>query len=382
MSPYDRALKRLQAVERDLTAGKITAEQAEAKRAAIRSADPAFVARWELADGTEATATFRTMREAEKHEAKMRDKVERGESADPKPLRASIVEIMQYHFDKRCGKGAGVRSARAHVNHCREIMGEGVTFERLNKSPLKILEPYFDKLPEAKPKSFASEANIWNHYVQMKAAMAFWIKMHRLVIANPLQVMEIEKPDNRRTQAPTSEQFSRLLDVSTRNQFPSWLPSLLICGWEVAPRISEILSWRWENFHEAEGLDLPWVKSFLAKKGKPVWRELPITHSAAQALRDMPAQQKERGVIFPLQVTATLRWVRQAFDLAGMQDFRFHDFRRSWKRRYLHIGSKLTAELTGHTEEMDDRYTVLGRREMQEVYRVGKSGENLSSKTA
>jgi integrase len=70
------------------------------------------------------------------------------------------------------------------------------------------------------------------------------------------------------------------------------------------------------------------------------------------------------------------RYVHKAFLAAGLDHLRFHDYRRSFKTRAEQAGIPvgLRAAYTGHGLEMDARYTVHQRHDLESVLRKMEPG--------
>jgi integrase len=204
----------------------------------------------------------------------------------------------------------------------------------------------------------------WNNKVTLRAAIAYWCRRKRLHMANPVDVVDWEKPRNARKERIPFDGHRKAVAVGSRLQ-PAWLPVFLECGWETGWRSGEIQDWRVERLHlDPEGEDFPWVLTLIEKQGQeaPVYEEKPFSFRLGALLKAYLKGRTE-GPVWPLGRTATDRWWRRAFDEAGLAGKRFHDYRRSIKKRLEDAGvsDEWAAEYAGHDEDVHKDYKRAGR---------------------
>jgi integrase len=372
MSPADRTVKEIAAVRRSIAAGKLSPEAGEARIKDLERRGPVYLARWELPNGRERTKSFKgkgAEKRAAEYEAEQKGKVRRREHDDPQGIRATVAEVLDFYLVKMAGR-ASIKNVRAHRADILEVWGERLTLEKLDRNPDALIDELREKLEE----KHGDPKTAWNRKVTAQAAINYYLRKKRLRMINPFLGAEWPQPESKRTQAPDFRDYQGMLREAEKPGYPAWLPALFINGWEHALRMGEYLSWRWEGATlDPAGDDLPWVKTEVEKqgKGRKVWRELPLTKAAAEALRAIPVQNKETGAIFPLKRTMVDRWVRRALDKSGNEDFNFHDFRRSWKRRHPHLSQRQRMEAMGQKSTKSDEHYLMQmeRKQMEEIVR-------------
>jgi integrase len=369
MSPFDQTAKSIAKIRRDVQAGKIAPSEAEKKIRALEKKGPRFVARWTLPSGKEATKVCRTAREAKALESQKGALAKLGEHEVPKYLRAKMSEVYAYYLDNKLKGRTSYPNAKAHCRYSVEALGD-ITLEKLDAQADRIfLNKAYEKLIVARfPESFGSESSIFNHRTYIHSAVAYWIKMRRLRIVNPVQIWEVGKPDNVRKRTPSFVEYSRLLAVTQGPGFPAWFPVHLILGWEHGRRLGEHASLTWEGVHlNPPGEDLPWIHIRILKSGgkRESWHEIPLTYDAAKALRSIWTPGAT-GPVFAARVHVLADWYRKAQKKAGLTDLRFHDFRRAYRNRNDAMDRAMRMSLQGKkTTEMDDRYFTEQRRAME-----------------
>lgn len=365
LSPSDRTAERLRGLDKALAAGRISQEAYAQKRAALEALGPSYEARWTLADGrTERTKTFRgpgAKKKAADHEAEQKALVRLGLAQDPRQTKATVAKVLDWYLAEKMTRDGkqrkSFRNARAHRDNILEVWGDRLTLEALCADP----EPLMLKLKKALKRKFPG--GHWNNKVTLHAAIAYWCRRKQLRTLNPVDVIDWEKPDNKRKIRIPFDGHRRAVAAASKLQ-PAWLPLFLECGWETGWRSGEIQDWRVERLHLEAGEDFPWVLTLIEKRGEdePVYEEKPFTFRLGSLLRPL-VKGRTHGPLWPLGRTATDRWVRRAFDEAGLQKYRFHDYRRSIKKRMEEAGIEdgMGGDYTGHGEEMHQRYKRAGR---------------------
>lgn len=374
MSPSNRTADRLRALDKAFAGGKVTAEAYAKQKAALEALGPSYEARWTLADGkTERTKTFKgkgAEKKAAEYEAEQKALVRLGLAQDHKQVKTTIGAILDFYLKEKMHRDGKPRTSfknvRAHRDNILAVWGESFTLEALNADP----EPYMLRLKKMLRKDFPG--GHWNNKVTLRAALAYWCKRKRVHMANPVDVIDWEKPKNARKLRISFEGHAQALRAA-RGLRPTWLPAFLECGWETGFRSGEIQDWRIERLHlQPQGEDFPWVETLVEKRGEEeaVYEEKPITFRLAALLRSVIGNRKA-GPVFPGSRSAIDRWVRRAMDGAGLQAYRFHDYRRSIKKRLEDAGvsDDLAADYAGHDEDMHDRYKR-GARARQDFHSI------------
>lgn len=374
MSPSNRTEERLRALEKSFAAGKVSPEAYAKKKAQLEALGPSFEARWTLADGkTERTKTFRgrgAEKKAVEYEAEQKALLRLGLSQDPRESGATMARVLDYYLSEKMTRDGkprtSYRNARAHRNNIVEAWGERFTLEALDRDP----EPHLLRLKRTLKKKFPG--GHWNNKVTLRAAIAYWIRRKRLRMLNPVDVIDWPAPDNKRKERISFEAHRAIVAAASRLGQP-WLPTFLEEGWETGWRSGEIQDWQAERFEfKVKKEDFPRVKTLIEKKGgeAPVYEVKPITWRAANLVRRLLAG-RTYGPVWPLRRSAVDRWVRKAFEAAGYGHLRFHDYRRSIKKRMEDAGVSRArgAAYTGHGEDMHDAYNLHLLEDLQDVLR-------------
>jgi integrase len=263
------------------------------------------------------------------------------------------------------------KNARKHAQDIIEIWGDRLTLEKLDRDPDDLL----DMLREGLNLMHGDPKTEWNRKVTLSAAINYFKDKKRLRFINTLTGYDWPQPKSRREECPTLDEYRTMVATAKTAEFKTWwwLPYLITLGWEHALRMGEFLSWRWEGVTlEPQGDELPWVRTRLLKQnGEEVYREIPLFPAAAQALRDMPSKQKERGLVIPASRSTVDKAVRKLLDASRCEHLIFHDFRRSLDRRYPGLSQRQRMELLGHkTEKANESYRLrLERKQMEDLIR-------------
>lgn len=379
MSPSNRTAERLRALEKAVAAGKLSPDKAAEERARLEKHGASWEARWTLSDGkSERFKTFsetehgkKAKRMAEDYEREQKLLVQRGEGQDHQFSRATIARVLDYYLAEKMHLDGEPResfkNARAHRKNILAIWGDRFTLEALDADP----EPHMKKLKRELMKKFPG--GHWNNKVTLKAALAYWIRRKRLRILNPVDIIDWPQPDNARKERFSWDQHRKNVTTARGPAYPAWLPTFFESGWETGWRSGEIQDWHIERLHlNPTGEDFPWVLTLIEKQGEeePVYEEKPITWRLAGLLRALIGGREE-GPLWPRKRTATDRWVRRVLNEAGHQGKRFHDYRRSMKKRLEDAGvaPRMADDYVGHGEEMGDRYKTRQREDFEAALR-------------
>ena len=139
---------------------------------------------------------------------------------------------------------------------------------------------------------------------------------------------------------------------------------IVIVALTTGMRMAEIFGLIWSDLHYSEGLIAVRAK---LKGGKI--RYVPMTAELAAELRTYPAIIGE-DFLFPPRLSGKGERQRlegsfaTILDLAGIQNFRFHDLRHTFASWYMMNGGDLyeLAKILGHSNiRMTERYAKLGK---------------------
>ena len=217
--------------------------------------------------------------------------------------------------------------------------------------------------------------NVMHH--MMKKAATIWSK-EAGIDRNPADQIEVKRPDDQRERYLSNEEIKSLKtsldpkDVSSRNAREInrtfyRLRMIVLVALTTGMRIAEIFDLTWNDLRYTEGLIA--VRSKL--KGGKI-RYVPMTPELASELRKYPAVIGEDRLFPPKQSAKGERQrVEGSFgtllELAGVQNFRFHDLRHTFASWYMMNGGDLyeLAKILGHANiRMTERYAKLGKAHM------------------
>lgn len=239
------------------------------------------------------------------------------------------------------------------------------------------------------------------HHMMAKAA-SIWSK-ETGIDRNPADLVEVKRPDDERERYLSADEIralklaldSKLYRKGTRdiNQTFYRLRALVLIALTTGMRVGEIFRLRWPDVMYREGLIA--VRAKL--KGGRI-RYVPMVSEVAQELRRLPVVFGEDRLFPPKKGAKGERQrVEGSFEtvleIAGIEDFRFHDLRHTFASWYMMNGGDLyeLAKILGHANiKMTERYAKLGKnhiartgntvREMWKL--VEPEGENRVSKGA
>lgn len=402
MTPLDRNQKRITTIQNQVKAGKLSQAEGDRLIAKIKASPPKIYARYKDPHGRDKYEKAKTWEDAEAIEAQRSKEIQVGEYTPQDLLKTPFVQVLEYYFKNRMiratGPRAGAKSARAHIDHAARMLGRKLTLGQIDKDP-DLLAWHFRLTEEVKPAykffkrvEFATPGTTQNYFITLSAATKYFLRKKRIRMLNPFDSLDRPWKKGVRKQVISWTLHCKLVRTAATGRyegdpFPAWLPAYMESGWETGWRAGEIQDWHWERMtlEPADPDDFPYILTLEEKQGEgePVYTEKPITPRLASILKALGAPQKERGRVWPLGRSQTDKYVQRCFAAAGADDFTFHDYRRSFKRRIqeaaLPIPEKLAMDYTGHkTRETHDRYTVNMRKELESVLkRLGTNvGQN------
>jgi integrase len=205
---------------------------------------------------------------------------------------------------------------------------------------------------------------VFNHGLELKA-----------LIENPVQNIEFLSEKNHvRNQFLLPDELDNLIEVTQRVRAKFYLPAIIYLGAEHGAAKQEVLSLKWSDIHfefKEKGL----IKLFRTKnKRKRTEFMMPRTKKALLEWRDHLKWMRHRRKIktiksdhvfchldgTPIKCFNKAWW--RTLELAGIEDFHFHDLRHTFCSNLILSGSGLkeAKEMIGHADiSMTDRYTHL-----------------------
>jgi integrase len=213
--------------------------------------------------------------------------------------------------------------------------------------------------------------NVMHH--MMEKASVIWAK-ETGIDRNPADQVEVYRPDDQRERYLSAEEIGSLkrsldqkmyrADTREINRTFYRLRMIVLIALTTGMRIAEVFGLTWTDPRYSEGLIA--VRSNL--KGGKI-RYVPMTPELAVELRKYPAVIGEEQLFPPKRGSKGERQrVEGSFEttleLAGIQNFRFHDLRHTFASWYMMNGGDLyeLAKILGHANiKMTERYAKLGK---------------------
>ena len=259
------------------------------------------------------------------------------------------------------------------LNGIREEMGslfvrevDGVTVDR-----------WYQGLTATKglsPGTAVRHFNVMHH--MMEKASTIWSR-ETGIDRNPADAVEVYRPDDQRERYLEVEEIFRLksaLDSKMYRQAGKGINEtffrlrlIVLIAVTTGMRIAEIFGLKWSDVQYREGLLAVRAK---LKGGK--MRYVPMASELADEFRRFPAILGQDR-IFPPEPGAKRERQRvdKSFDtvleMAGIEDFRFHDLRHTFASWYMMNGGDLyeLAKILGHSNiKMTERYAKLGKKHL------------------
>lgn len=369
---FDKNRERIRALEKQLK-GSGNPAKILAQLERLRKAGPEWWAAWYDSTGTKRREKpdKNTKQAAEQLERKRRYEVENGAFDCPDHRRVTVEQIVNYFLEyKNC-----TPDSRTLCKHITRHLGK-ITLDKIDLNPT-ILVTHFKNFPEKE----WSPKYVWNYFIKLKAAIGFWVDMHRMHIVNPCIVVPklvatLRPVSDVREVRPTVDDFNNLMVASVECHAPQALIDLFTAVRESGLRIGEVIKWRVQDFHlqvlrseNGEIVELPYFTSIILKRGRPVTQEMPMRRSLWELMIRVIGERRE-GPVWP--------WTWPPYGLikrlgimkqAGLTHLRpFHDYRKSFKTELKLQGatSDMSMYLQGHaTKSMDEYYTQFRRIDAQ-----------------
>jgi integrase len=317
-----------------------------------------------------------TKQGAEHYFIQRKGEIFKGEYDTPEYKRAKLSLILDYYVENRSDSSTVrtmVKTVKTHIGN--------LTLDRIDSTP-QILARYFRNFPEKK----WSDKYIWNHFIVLRAAINYWLKMHRMVMSNPCDIIPeltgLAPNTNVREEVPTAAEFNRLIVTCIEVKTPQWIIDLFCAVWESGLRISEVLGWKVEDVcldiqYDAQGnvVELPFFTTLIKKQRRITRKQIPMSFGLWEILKRVISERKE-GRVWPV-VNAPYKLIRKLgiMEKAELTKYRpFHDFRKSFKTEMKRQGmtKEFTKYLQGHaTDSMDQYYTQFRRQDVQSAFMPG-----------
>jgi integrase len=310
---------------------------------------------------------YRGIHGARRFETIKLDEVKKGTHDTKDARKAKVRDVTAFYLEKKMRYKRSYSSAKTLCNHIDRHMGDAL-LETIDRNP-QIIVDHFNDFPEDWQPKY-----IWNYYACLRAGINYWIKMKRLHMANPLDLVEIEQGTNINEYVPTQSDFEAIYMTSLTLGLPDYVRGLYVSVYETGLRIGEILGWRVEEMDlrppefEREGrpVSLPYFSTEISKQGKLVKVKIPMSRPLFQTLVAYIGDRKYGRVWDGVEQSKLYHLLRDSKLLkeAGVPFTRpFHDFRKTVKHRLKiekGLGREISKGFMGHkTDAMDDYYTHL-----------------------
>ncbi|MBN6741859.1 tyrosine-type recombinase/integrase [Acidithiobacillus sp. MC6.1] len=179
-------------------------------------------------------------------------------------------------------------------------------------------------------------------------------------LANPVQMVSVQKPNNARDRRLVGDEEKRLLAAAQEYGEP--LPSIIRFALETAMRRGEIVAMLWRHVDlRACVLLVPDSKS-----GDP--RRVPLSSRALAVLAHLP--RRVDGKVWGIRADSITQAFDRACRRASIENLRFHDLRHEATSRLFEKGLNpmQVAAITGHkTLQMLKRYTHLRAEDLAKL---------------
>jgi integrase len=197
---------------------------------------------------------------------------------------------------------------------------------------------------------------------------------------NPLKGIQRPKVANARERYINSDEAGRLIAEAgtTRNkQLPALISLLLLCG----PRVSELMSARWEN------VDIERRMWFIPTSKTGRSRHVPLSQAAIGIIEALP-READAVFLFPnprngkKHLTTIKHAWQTAREQAGLPDLRIHDLRHSAASFMINSGVDLFAvgKVLGHASyQSTQRYSHLANDTLLAAVEAGAAKLNLTA---
>jgi integrase len=252
-------------------------------------------------------------------------------------LQDLIDRFLEHTKDKKKSHRRDVNSA----DHLVEFMGE----TSINRVIPAMIEDYRAHRKTARTRNGKAPAPATiNRELAFLKRVFSWGMQNEMISKNPARYVKLEKENNIRDRVLSEQEFQRLLEVS-----PLHLQQIMIVAYYTAMRKGEILGLRWDEVDFKAGL----IRLGAGRTKTNEARRIPLAPEIVEMLREKK-RSKTTPFVFvyagePIDdVKTSFGTARRA---AGLEDFRFHDFRHTaitnWRRAGHDFFTIMAA--TGHT---------------------------------
>jgi integrase len=196
-------------------------------------------------------------------------------------------------------------------------------------------------------------------------ALFNWCIAHRLAVSNPVRRVKLFHEDNSRLRYLTRKEYDRLIDAARTIKTSPYLEEKIVLAAHTGLRRGSLFNLRWEQVDLANRV----MRIPRTKNGRPL--SLPLNATALKTLKALDeAKTPESLYVFAHKsgpkagepVQDVKNGFHAALELAGIEDFTWHDLRHTFASWLMMRGASLRslAELLGHQSmKMTMRYAHL-----------------------
>ncbi|MBN1604713.1 MAG: hypothetical protein JW915_24100 [Chitinispirillaceae bacterium] len=373
---FDKNAERIKALQKKLKTFQGDPERIRRRMKRLVDAGPEYWADWYDRTGTRRREkpSKNTRQAAEKLERQRRTEVSHGMFDCPDDRRVTLETVVNYFIEYKNNSPDTRTIGKKITEHIGKL-----TLDKCDRNPVLLVD-HFKRFPE---KDWSPKYQ-WNYYLKLRAAIQFWITMHRMQMVNPCKVIPalvstLRPITNIREVRPSLSDFNRLIVACVECKAPQELMDLFTAVKESGLRIGEVLRWQCEHFKlvvgkndQGEIVELPYYRTAITKRGIPVVQELPMR----RALYDLMVRViggRPSGPVWswknpPYKLIKNLGIMNQA-ELKNLRPF--HDYRKTFKTEVKLAGAtpEISMYLQGHaTQSMDEYYTQFRRTDAQALF--------------
>ena len=308
-------------------------------------------------DGSRQRKRFRRQRDAQHFWTSQNAKIADGSWNQRAPKRVTLGEAFElYRAYARVQHRAYKTYDEPALSAWEEYFGAGRPIAKITAAQVEAF-----KLERAQE---VSKATVDKSLAVLKAFFN-WCIHRQLAAANPVRRVKLFHEDNARLRYLSPEEFDRLLEAARTIRTSPYLVEKIVLAAHTGLRRGSLFHLRWDQIDLAHSvMRIPRTKS-----GRPL--AIPLNETARgtlQALYD--ARDETSPYVFPHRsgpktgepVMDIKNGFRKALDLAGIEDFTWHDLRHTFASWLMTRGASLrsVADLLGHQSiKMTMRYAHL-----------------------
>jgi integrase len=331
------------------------------------------------------SATFHKKTDAKKWAAQTETEIRTGMliRSDTSKQHTFKAMIARYVESVLIDKARGGRDQRNHLVWWERHLGHYALSEINSDLIVRCIDSL--KKSTTKHGKPPAPATVMRYLMALSHVYTIAIKQWGWCEKSPVENVTRPKIKNARTRYLSDSERTKLLEAC-RSSSNADLYSVVILAISTGMRKSEIMSMRWEDIHHSE--DQGFIRVHLHKTKTDQDRAVLLTSLALDLIEARrktmmsPASKVLRGLIFPSTklpdqpVDLRKPW-ENAIQVAGIENFRFHDLRHTTASYLALNGTSLLAisKVLGHaTTKMTERYTHLAGSHIDEA--VKRMNEN------